>query len=61
MNINKSLKYYTILCQINLMLVCYLVLQSHVEPKNLVFLKTHNIKFEEIIATFTDQSVRPLE
>ena len=33
----------------------------HVEPSNLVFLKTYNIKFDEIIITFTDQNGRPLE
>ena len=33
----------------------------HVEPSNLVFLKTYNRKFDEIIITFTDQNGRPLE
>ena len=33
----------------------------NVEPSNLVFLKTHNTKFDEIIITFTDQNGRPLE
>ena len=31
------------------------------EPINLVFLKTENTKFGEIIITFTDQNGRPLE
>ena len=33
----------------------------NVEPSNLVFLKTYNIEFDEIIITFTDQNDRPLE
>ena len=33
----------------------------NVEPSNLVFLKTHNAEFEEIIITFTDENGRPLE
>ena len=32
----------------------------NVEPNRLVFLKTFNTKFDEIIRTFTDQTVRPL-
>ena len=32
-----------------------------VEPSNLVFLKTYNIEFDEIIITFTDENVRPSE
>ena len=32
----------------------------NVEPSNLVFLKTYNTEFDEII-TFTDQNGRPLE
>ena len=32
-----------------------------VEPRNLVFLKTYNAKFDEIITTFRDQNSRPLE
>ena len=31
------------------------------EPSNLVFLKTYNTEFHEIIITFTDQNGRPLE
>ena len=31
------------------------------EPSNLVFLKTYNTEFDEIIITFTDQNDRPLE
>ena len=31
------------------------------EPSNLVFLKTYNTEFDEIIITFTDQNARPLE
>ena len=31
------------------------------EPSNLVFLKTYNTEFYEIIITFTDQIGRPLE
>ena len=34
---------------------------SNVEPSNLVFLKTYNTEFDEIIITFTDQNGRPLE
>ena len=30
----------------------------NVEPSNLVFLKTHNTEFDEIIITFTDQNGR---
>ena len=33
----------------------------NVEPSNLVFLKTCNTEFDEIIITFTDQNGRPLE
>ena len=33
----------------------------NVEPSNLVFLKTYNTKFDEIIITFTDQNSRLLE
>ena len=33
----------------------------NVEPSNLVFLKTYNIEFDEIIITFTDENVRPSE
>ena len=33
----------------------------NVEPSNLVFLKTYNTEFNEIIVTFTDQNGRPLE
>ena len=33
----------------------------NVEPNNLVFLKTYNNEFDEIITTFTDQNGRPLE
>ena len=34
---------------------------SNVKQNSLVFLKTHNTKFDEIIITFTDQNGRPLE
>ena len=33
----------------------------NIQPSNLVFLKTYNTKFDEIIITYTDQNVRPLE
>ena len=33
----------------------------YVEPSNLVFSKTYNTEFDEIIITFTDQNGRPLE
>ena len=33
----------------------------NVEPSNLVFLKTYNTEFYEIIITFQDQNGRPLE
>ena len=33
----------------------------HVEPSNLVFLKTYKTGFDEIFITFTDQNGRPLE
>ena len=33
----------------------------NVEPSNLVFLKTYNSEFDDIIITFTDQNGRPLE
>ena len=32
----------------------------NVEPSNLVFLKTYNTEFDEIIITFTNQNGRPL-
>ena len=31
------------------------------EPSNVVFLKTYNTQFDEIIITFTDENGRPLE
>ena len=33
----------------------------NIEPSNLVFFKTYNTEFCEIIKTFTDQNGRPLE
>ena len=33
----------------------------NVEPNNLVFLKTYNTEFDEILITFMDQNGRPLE
>ena len=33
----------------------------NVEPGNLVFLKTYNTEFDEIIITFTDENGRPIE
>ena len=33
----------------------------NVEPSNLVFLKTHNVEFDEISKIFTDQNGRSLE
>ena len=33
----------------------------NVEPSNLVFSKTYNIEFDEIIITITNQNGRPLE
>ena len=33
----------------------------NVEPSNLVFLKTYNSEFDDIIITSTDQNGRPLE
>ena len=33
----------------------------NVEPSNLVFLKTYNAEFDEIIITITDQNGRPIE
>ena len=33
----------------------------NVDPSNLVFLKTYNTEFDEVIITFTDQNDRPLE
>ena len=33
----------------------------NVEASNLVFLKTYNTEFDDIIKTFTDQNGRPLE
>ena len=33
----------------------------NVEPSNLMFLKTYNTEFDEIIIIFTDQNGRPLE
>ena len=32
-----------------------------VEPSNLVYLKTYNTQFDEIVITFTDQNDRQLE
>ena len=32
-----------------------------VEPSNLLFLKTYNTEFDEIIISFTDPNGRPLE
>ena len=33
----------------------------NVEPSNLVFLRTYNTEFDEIVITITDQNGRPLE
>ena len=33
----------------------------NVEPSNLVFFKTYNTEFDEIIITYTNQNGRPLE
>ena len=33
----------------------------NVDPSNLVFLKTYNLEFDEIIITLMDQNGRPLE
>ena len=33
----------------------------NIEPSNLVFLKTYDTEFDEIVITFTDQNGRPLE
>ena len=33
----------------------------NVEPSNLVFLRTYNTEFDEIVMTVTDQNGRPLE
>ena len=33
----------------------------NVEPSNLVFFKSYNTKFDEIIISFTDQNGRPLK
>ena len=33
----------------------------NVETSNLIFLKTHNPEFDEIIIIFTDQSGKPFE
>ena len=33
----------------------------NLEPSHLVFLKTYNTEFDDIIITFTDQNGRPLE
>ena len=38
-----------------------LCLFANVETSNLVFLKTYNTEFDEIIIKFTDQNGRPLE
>ena len=35
--------------------------ESYVEPSNLVFLKTYNTEFDQIIITFTDPNGRLLE
>ena len=32
-----------------------------VEPSNLVFLKSYETEFDEMVITFTDQNGRPLE
>ena len=39
----------------------FYVYLSNVEPSNLVFLKTYNTEFYEIIIIFTDQNGTPLE
>ena len=33
----------------------------NIEPSNLVFWKTYNIEFDEVILALTDQNSRPLE
>ena len=47
-----------VLCFFVLYLYAYLL---NVEPSNLVFLKTYNTEFDEIIIIFTDQNGRLLE
>ena len=37
------------------------VLYTFTKPSSQVFLKNYNIKFDDIIITFTDQNDRPLE
>ena len=39
----------------------YYAYMSNGEPSTLVFLKTYNTEFDDIIITFTDQNGRPLE
>ena len=39
----------------------YVYLQQNVEPSNLVFSKTYNTEFDEIIITFAYQNGGPLE
>ena len=39
----------------------FYVYLSNVEPSHLMFLKTYNTDFYEIIIIFTDQNGRPLE
>ena len=51
-NINKTLKYCTLLCLVNLMLICQMLNQSN---------QCYNTEFDEIIITFTNQNSRPLE
>ena len=41
-------------------LISYVYLLN-VEPSNLLFLKTYNTEFDEIIITFPDQNFRSLE
>ena len=52
MIINKIQEYYTLLYQINLLVI---------SPTNHIFLKTFNSEYNEIEVWFTDQNSKPLE
>ena len=42
-------------------LYTFMLYLFNVETSNLIFLKTHNAEFDEIIIIFTDQSGKPFE
>ena len=58
LSISRCFSLFPISCYNIIHIYAYLL---SIEPSNLVFLKTYNTQFDEIIITFTDENGRPLE